>query len=155
MEGGGVQLKKMYGCFFIVVMLFLSGCSFLEGVNNSLNYVNEATEYANEVSTFTSEVPSLAEQAVMDQQAANELETRLEEMKANIEEFNELEAPQAGADLHQQVVERNNQALEGIQMYLDNMENGKLDASVIENTEIFQSLREITEVIDQIKQLGE
>ncbi|SFF59104.1 hypothetical protein SAMN05216353_102230 [Halobacillus alkaliphilus] len=148
-------MKKVYGYFFIVVMLFLSGCSFLEGVNNSLNYVNEATEYANEVSTFTSEVPELAEQAVMDQQAANELETRLEEMKANIEEFNELEAPQAGADLHEQVVERNNQALEGIQMYLDNMENGKLDASVIENTEVFQSLREITEVIDQIKQLGE
>ncbi|MGP4078049.1 DUF6376 family protein [Halobacillus sp. K22] len=148
-------MKKIYGGLLVLIMLLMSGCSFLEGVNNSLNYVNEASEYANEVSTFTSEVPSLAEQAVTDQQAADELETRLEEMKTNIEEFNELEAPQAGADLHQQVVERNNQALEGIQKYLDNMENGKLDPSVIENTAVFQSLREITEIIDQIKQLGE
>jgi hypothetical protein len=137
--------------FFAVV---LSGCSILEGVTNTLDYADKATDYANDVSTFVNEVPSLAEQATTDEQAAIELEERLEAMKQNIKEFNELEEPSVGADLHQQVVEQNKQALKGIDAYLNNMENGKLDPSVIENTEIFQALSDITDTIDQIKQLG-
>ncbi|WP_255437427.1 DUF6376 family protein [Thalassobacillus sp. CUG 92003] len=137
---------------FITVML--SGCSLLEGVNNTLNYADEATDYANEVSTFVNEVPSLAEQATTDEQTRKELETRLEDMKQHINEFNELEEPSVGADLHQQVVDQNKQALEGIDAYLNNMENGKLDSKVIENTEVFKALSDITDTIDQIKQLG-
>jgi uncharacterized phage infection (PIP) family protein YhgE len=147
-------LKTTAIAFLMFVTIVLSGCSMLEGVNNTLNYADEATDYANEVSTFVNEVPSLAEQATTDEQAAKELETRLEDMKQNIIEFNELEEPSVGADLHQQVVDQNKQALEGIDAYLKNMENGKLDLSVIENTEIFQALSDITNTIDQIKQLG-
>lgn len=147
-------MKKTVIACFISATMILSGCSMLEGVNNTLNYADQATEYANEVSTFVNEVPPLAEQATKDQQAAKELETKLEDMKQDIEEFNELEEPSIGADLHQQVVDQNKQALEGIDAYLNNMENGKLDSSVIENTEIFQSLRDITNTIDQIKQLS-
>lgn len=139
----------------LIVLSALSGCGLLEGVNNTLSYVNEATEYANEASTFAEEAPPLAERAVTDQQAAQELETKLKDMKADIEEFNELDAPGVASDLHDQVVSRNNQALEGIQVYLDNMENGQLDPSVIENTEIFQTFNEITSLVDQIQQLGE
>lgn len=137
--------------FFTVV---LSGCSILEGFTNTLGYADKATEYANKVSTFVNEVPSLAEQATTDEQAAIELEEKLENMKQDITEFNELEEPSVGADLHQQVVEQNKQALKGIDAYLNNMEDGKLDSSVIENTEIFQALSDITNTIDQIKQLG-
>ncbi|ELK46608.1 DUF6376 family protein [Halobacillus sp. ACCC02827] len=136
----------------------LGGCSMLEGVNNSLSYVNEATEYANEASSFAQEAPSLAEQAVQDPDAAGELETKLEEMKADIEEFNELDAPSVAEDLHQQVVSQNDKALEGIQVYLDNVENGTLDPSVIENTELFQTMSELSQIVDQIEeiqQLGE
>ncbi|MFC2947762.1 DUF6376 family protein [Virgibacillus sediminis] len=141
--------------FLMLVTVLLSGCSMLEGINNTLNYADEATDYANEVSTFVNEVPSLAEQAATDEQAAKDLEARLEDMKLTITEFNEMEEPAVGAGLHQQVVDRNKQALEGIDVYLNNMENGKLDTSAIENTEIFQSLSEITNTLDQIKQLGE
>ncbi|MFC3039171.1 DUF6376 family protein [Virgibacillus xinjiangensis] len=148
-------MKTTAIAFLLSVTVFLGGCSMVEGINNTLDYADEATEYTNEVSTFVNEVPSLAEQAATDEQAAKELETRLEDMKQNIMEFNELEEPSIGADLHQEVVDRNEQALEGIDVYLNNMENGKLDPSVIENTEIFQALREITDTIDQIKQLGE
>ncbi|MFC7320605.1 DUF6376 family protein [Halobacillus campisalis] len=140
-------MRKTKIALFMVLTVILSSCSMLEGINNTLNY-------ANEVSTFVNEVPVLAEQATTDEQAAKDLEQRLEDMKQDIKEFNDLEEPSVGADLHQQVVDRNNQALEGIDVYLNNMENGKLDSSVIEDTEIFQTLRDISNTIDQIKKLG-
>lgn len=148
-------MKKWLIAFSAVPFLFLGGCSSLESVNNTLTYVNEATDYVNEASTFANEVPALAEQAVSDQQAAQELETKLQEMKQDIEEFNELQPPDMAADLHQQIVEQNNQIAQGIDLYLNNVEEGKLDPAVLENTEIFQSIQEITSIIDQIKQLGQ
>lgn len=147
-------MKKISIAFLMASGILLSGCSALEGVNNTLNYATEASEYANEASAFVKEVPDLAKRAVNDEQAARELETKLEEMKTNIEEFNELEAPEIGADLHQQVVNQNNRAIEGIDLYLNNMENGKLDSAVLDNTQAFKSLQEITSLIDQIKQLA-
>ena len=147
-------MKKRYITLLMAVGIFLSGCSALEGVNNTLNYATEASEYANEATAFGKEVPGLAKQAVNDEQAAKELETKLEEMKVNIEEFNGLEAPGIGADLHQQVVNQNNRAIEGIDLYLENIEGGKLNSEVLDNTETFKSLQEITSIIEQIKQLG-
>jgi TolA-binding protein len=149
-----MSLKKLFFSLLLSFTVVLSGCSVLEGVNNTLDYAENATSYANEVSTFANEVPPLAQQAVSDEQAALELETRLEDMKRQIEEFNALEEPAVGADLHQQVVEQNEQALKGIDAFLANIENGKLDPSVIESTEVFQTLNDITNIINQIQQLG-
>ena len=149
-----MKKNKKWLAVLITVTLFLSGCSLLNDVNNTLNYANEAAEYANEASDFVNEVPPLAEQAVQEPEALKDLEIRLSRMKEDIEEFNTLEPPSVGGDLHQQIVDYNNQALQGINTYLDNMENGTLDPSVIENTETFQSLREIQSIVDQVQQLG-
>jgi TolA-binding protein len=149
-----MSLKKTIIAFSLIFMVVLTGCSMLEGINNTLDYAEKATTYADEVSTFANEVPPLAQQAVTDEQAAQELEQRLNDMKQEIELFNELDEPAVGADLHQQVVDQNKQALKGINAYIDNIENGKLDPSVIENTEVFQTLNDITNIIDQIQQLG-
>ncbi|WP_456273372.1 DUF6376 family protein [Bacillus sp. AK031] len=147
-------MKKTIIAFLMSLTVILSGCSMLEGINNTLDYAEKAADYANEVSAFANEVPQLAQQAVTDEQAAIELEKRLKDMKQEIEEFNELEEPAVGAELHQQVLEQNKQALKGIDAYLNNIENGKLDPAVIENTEVFQTLSEIANIIDQIQQLG-
>lgn len=154
-ENGGNTMKKWLVIYSTVSFLLLGGCSSLESVNNTLTYANEATDYANEAITFANEVPSLAEQAVSDQQAAKELETKLEEMKKDIEEFNELQSPDMAADLHQQMVEQNNKVLEGIDLYLNNMEGGKLDPAIAENTEMFKSIQEIGDILEQIKKLGQ
>jgi hypothetical protein len=58
------------------------------------------------------------------------------------------------ADLLQQMVEQNNQVIEGIDLYLNNMEDGKLNPAIVENTEMFKSIQEIACIIEQIKQLG-
>ncbi|MEH6939912.1 DUF6376 family protein [Bacillus sp. JJ664] len=139
----------------VTLLLLTAGCSPFERVNSTLTYANEATDYVNEAITFANEVPSLAEQAVSDQQGAIKLEIKLEEMKKEIEEFNKLRSPDLAANLHQQIVDQNNQVLDGIDLYLNNMENGKLDSVIVKNTEMFKSIQEIAGIIDQIKQLGQ
>ncbi|MFD1737959.1 DUF6376 family protein [Bacillus salitolerans] len=148
-------MKKQVVAISMVLMLFLGGCSLLEGVNNTVNYVNEATDYIQEVSIFVKEVPALAEQAVSDEQALVELETKLVEMKDDMKAFNELQAPEIASKLHQQIMEHNQQAVEGIDLYLNNIKDGKLDPSVLKNNQVFESLQEITNTLDQIKKLGQ
>ncbi len=133
----------------------LSGCSFLEEVNGTLDYVNEATEYVNEATEFANEIPAMAEQAMTDTQALENLETRLLEMKQEIEAFSKLEAPSIAEDIHQQVMEQNDKALEGINVFLSSIENGELDPALLENTELFTTIQELTELSNQIQQLGE
>ncbi|RWZ60404.1 hypothetical protein EQV77_03675 [Halobacillus fulvus] len=147
-------MRKTVAALFLLSILFLSGCSLLEGANNTLNYVNESMEYANEASRFADEVPQLAEQAVNNPQVLNDFKSRLLQMQEDIEEFNALDPPGIGENLHQQVVGYNEQALEGIQLYLDNIENGTLDPDLIENTEVFRTFAEIQSLLNQIEQLG-
>ncbi|WP_449539712.1 DUF6376 family protein [Ferdinandcohnia sp. Marseille-Q9671] len=148
-------MKKRFLAFSLLGLLFLGACSVLEDVNNTVTYVNEATDYVNEVSTFINDAPSLAEQAVTDEQARADLETQLTEMLEDMESFNSLEAPGIASDLHQQIVDYNQQAIEGINVYLENVENGQIDPALFENSELLINLQEITNTIDQIKQLGE
>ncbi|WP_066051421.1 DUF6376 family protein [Robertmurraya korlensis] len=148
-------MKVKWMTIVLTAVIGLSGCSFLEEVNGTIDYVNQATDYVNEATEFANEVPAMAEQAITDTQALADLETRLLEMKQEIEAFNELEAPNLAEDLHQQVMEQNNRALEGINVFLSNIENGELDSALLENTELFTTLQELTELSNQIQQLGE
>jgi len=147
-------VKKRFLVFSLIGLVFLGACSVLEDVNNTLTYVNEATDYVNEVSTFVNEAPSLAEQAVTDEQARADLETMLTEMQEDMNSFNELQPPGVAEDLHQQIVDYNQQAEEGVNLYIDNIENGQFDPALLENSELFQTLQNITNTIDQIQQLG-
>jgi hypothetical protein len=148
-------MKVKWMIIVLTAVIGLSGCSFLEEVNGTIDYVNQATDYVNEATEFANEVPAMAEQAITDPQALADLETRLLEMKQEIEAFNGLEAPNLAEDLHQQVMEQNNRALEGINVFLSNIENGELDPALLENTELFTTLQELTELSNQIQQLGE
>lgn len=137
-----------------VVFLLLSGCSFLNDAKNTITYVDQATDYINTATNFANEAPPLAQQAVNDPQAAEELEKLLLDMKQEIEEFNALQVPEIAADLHQQIVDKNNVVLSGIELYLDNIVDGKLNPAVLENNELFQTIQEFSSLIDQIKTLG-
>lgn len=148
-------MKRKWMAVTLTAAITLSGCSFLEEVNGTLNYVNQATEYVNEASDFANEVPAMAEQAISDTQALAELETRLLEMKQEIEAFSKIEAPSIAEELHQQVIEQNDKALEEINVFLSNIENGELDPTFLENTELIKTIQELTELSNQIQQLGE
>jgi TolA-binding protein len=148
-------MKKRFIALSILMVTVLGGCSLIDEASSTVTYVKDATDYVNEVNTFVNEVPDLVNQAINDEQALTELETQLEEMKKEINQFNELEAPEIAADLHQQIMEQNLKAEEGIDLLLNNIEDGQLDPAVLENTELSQSLEDITNIVEQIKQLGQ
>lgn len=148
-------MKKKLLVLSTIMVWLLSGCSLLNDAKDTLTYVNNAMDYLDKATAFANEAPSAAQLAVGNQQAATELKNMLEGMKQEINSFNKLQAPEIAVDLHQQIVDQNNKLAAGIDVYLKNMKNGLLDPSVLENTELLQSVQEITGILDQIKQLGQ
>lgn len=142
--------------FLITGMLLLTcGCALLDNVNNSLNYVNESMEYINEVGQFAEQLPQLAEQAVNDATARRDLQTELETMKAKIEQFNELEAPQIAQDIHEQILAQNEKFLAGIDAYLTNIKNDIYDLSILQDTGIMNAIEQVLNLRESINQINQ
>ncbi|RKL66570.1 hypothetical protein CR203_14885 [Salipaludibacillus neizhouensis] len=143
-------MKKIMFILFTFSIVILSGCSVLEEVNSSLNYATESTDYINDLQTFGEEASSLVQDAATDPDKKTELEGKITDLEARIKEFNEMKAPSIATDLHETVVEKNDQILEGINTA---KENGELSVEKLKDTEIFKTINEMTDLIDQIKQL--
>ncbi|MBO0998776.1 hypothetical protein IOC57_13635 [Bacillus sp. SD075] len=138
----------------LLSILTLSGCSLLGEVNSSLEYADNATEYVNTVKDFTNEVPALSQDAVTNDEARANLEKELELMKTEIEEFNATEPPQIAEGFHEKLVSSNQQLSEGIELYLNNIENGQIDPKALEDSEIMKSIDNITGLAKQIEEFG-
>lgn len=146
-------MKKILMMFGLMGLLFLSGCSLVGEVNNTVEYANATTEYLDTAKTFANEVPQLANDAVTDEQARQNLEDELVKMKEEINQFNNTEAPAIAEDIHNQIVSANTQLEEGIDLYLTNIENGKLDPAFLENSGILTTVNEISSLMENIEQL--
>ncbi|WP_342614671.1 DUF6376 family protein [Peribacillus frigoritolerans] len=140
----------------LLSILTLSGCSALEEVNSSLEYADHATEYVNTVKEFANEVPALSQDAVTNGEARANLEKELELMKTEIEEFNAMEPPQTqiAEGIHEKIVSSNQQLSDGIELYLNNIENGQIAPKALEDSEIMNSIDNITGLAKQIEELG-
>ncbi|MHC0036884.1 DUF6376 family protein [Pseudoneobacillus sp. C159] len=148
-------MKKWFSVIAVGLLLMISGCSLLNEATNTVTYIKEATEFLGKTTKFANDAPKLAQKAVNDPNAAKELEKMLLAMKEDMDAFNGLTAPEVAADLHQQIISNNTTIAQGIDLYLANIKNGKLDPSILENTELFQTVQDISTIIDQIKQLGQ
>ncbi|MFF2287820.1 DUF6376 family protein [Peribacillus butanolivorans] len=146
-------MKKIITIAFMSI-LTLSGCSLLGEVNSSLEYVDNATGYVSTVKEFANEVPALSQDAVTDTEARENLEKELQLMKTEIEEFNATEPPQIAESIHEKIVSSNQQLSDGIDLYLNNIENGQFDPEALENSEIMKSIENITSLANQIEELG-
>lgn len=135
-------------------LLLLTGCSLLGEVNSSLEYADTATGYVSTVKEFANEVPGLSQDAVANTEARKKLETELETMKTEIEAFNETEAPKIAEGVHDKIVSSNQQLLDGINVYLKNIEDGTFDPTVLEDSEIMKAIDNITSLTNQIEKLG-
>lgn len=133
-----------------LVLLFLSGCSLVEDVNNSMDYTEQATSFVNEASQFAGSIPDLAQEAANNTNAKEKLNEQLENMKARISEFNGLEAPAFAQNIHETIVGYNETLSQQIDGYKTQIENGVTD---FKNTEMSQTLNKIQETMDQIKNL--
>jgi len=146
-------MKMFLTVFGMIGLLFLNGCSLIGEVNDTVEYVDITTEYINSTKTFANEVPQLAKEAVTDETARQNLENELGQMKEQIHAFNEIEPPSIAEDIHNQIVTSNTKLEEGIDMYLDNIENGTLDPAALENSEILTTVNEISGLREKINQV--
>lgn len=146
-------MKKIIAIAFVSI-LALSGCSLLGEVNSSLEYADNATEYVNTVKGFANEVPALAQDAVTNTEARQSLEKELQQMKTEIEEFNATEPPQIAETIHEKIVASNQQLSDGIELYLNNIEKGQIDPKALEESEIMQTIDQITSLSEQIEKIG-
>ncbi|MCQ6276305.1 hypothetical protein JMM81_15390 [Bacillus sp. V3B] len=146
-------MKKILIAFGIMGILFSSGCSLLGEVNDTMEYANTTTEYIDTANAFANEVPQLANDAVTNEESRQTLEEELTKMKEEINQFNTLEPPSIAEDIHSQIVSANVKLEEGIDLYLTNIENGKLDPALLENSEIITTVNEISSLMENIQQL--
>lgn len=147
------MMKKIITTITILGMVFLSGCSLLGEVNNTLVYANTTTDYINSAKNFANEVPQLANDAVTSEEARQQLEQELTTMKEKITAFNQTEVPTVAEDIHNQIVSTNTKLEEGIDLYLTNIENGKFDPALLEDSEILTTINEISSLMAQIEKL--
>lgn len=146
-------MKKILMLFGLIGILFLSGCSLVGEVNDTIEYANTTTDYLNTAKTFAADVQQLANEAVTDEQARQDLEDELITMKEEINQFNNIEAPAIAEDVHNQIISANTQLEEGIDLYLTNIENGKFDLTFLENSGILTTVNEISSLMESIEQL--
>ncbi len=148
-------MKKIVAMLFLPMAIFLTGCSTLEDVSNSLDYVTEATDYIDEVNQFATELPTVAEAAINDINSQMQLEELLTEMQNEIEEFNILEAPGMLEDLHNQVVEQNKELASGIESYLEKIDAGSLSSELLAEIGLLEEITVYTDLLSEIKKFSE
>jgi peptidoglycan hydrolase CwlO-like protein len=147
-------LKRWLTVFSASLLLLLSGCSYLNTASDTLDYVKEATNYLARVDNFAAETPPLNKQVLDNQTGADELTAKLQQMKNDIQSFNTLDVPETVNGFHQEIIEQNNLLTQQIDLYLNDIKDGKLNPTTLENIELLQPVQEITFIIEQIQKLG-
>ena len=147
-------MRKLLIVLSASMLFFLGGCSLLNDAQDTISYINEATDYLTAATDFASDAPALAQQAISDIQAAEDFQTMLQQMQESAQAFSEIQAPDIAGELHQQIIEQNSVITAEIETLLNNYKDGLLDPAILENTELFQSVQDITSIIDQIQQLS-
>ncbi|MCM3399272.1 DUF6376 family protein [Oceanobacillus profundus] len=142
-------MKKLI--MLLLISTVLSGCSFIEETNNTLDYATEATEYLNELSSFTEEVPGLVDQAVSDPAVQEDLKSHFIALEESIADFNAIDVPELAEGLHQNFTEKNQQLLD---ITSNVIQNGEVAVEKLEESELFQTIETITELQNQIEDLG-
>ncbi|OIU71936.1 DUF6376 family protein [Rossellomorea aquimaris] len=143
---------------FILVLLSLSlltGCGLLEEANNSLTYVEEMTDYLNEAEQFANDFPALVENASANSSALPELEGRLNDMKSEIEEINNLTPPSMAEDIHAKVTDYNNKALQGIEQAQTQIDKGEVSLSELQSLEVVKTFNQLQEIKGNLENLGQ
>ncbi|MHA7138995.1 DUF6376 family protein [Rossellomorea arthrocnemi] len=145
-------MKKL---IILFSFFMLTGCGILEEANNSLTYVEEMTDYLNEAEQFANDFPGLVENAAADSSNIPVLETRLKDMKTEIQEINDLTPPQLAESIHKKVEGYNEQALEGINRALVEIDKGEVQISELQNLEIVNTFNQLQEIKGNLENLGQ
>jgi len=144
-------MRKIMLIVVIFASMMLSGCSLLGEVNNSLEYVNAAKEHIGTLSQFAEVAPQLVKDAASNPEVKQELENQLVALKDEIQQFNQINVPTIAKDIHQQLVNKNDLLLGEINNVV---ENGHLMIDKLYDSQIFNTIQDITSLLNRIEQLG-
>ncbi|GIQ65974.1 hypothetical protein PACILC2_45420 [Paenibacillus cisolokensis] len=146
------SIKLVFG--LLLASVWLAGCSLRESVDRSVNDVSEATAYIDSAARFSERVSALAEQTPFDAASREELIGEFERMKQNIESFRQIEAPAFAADMHARLAEYNEALMREVNLWLDRLASGT-DVRSLLDSPLLQTVDQITQTLDQIRQLGQ
>lgn len=135
----------------VLSTMMLSACSFLDSANQSLQYADQATDHINKLSDFAEQAPQMIQDAATNPEIKQQLEDRLIALKEDIVQFNIIDAPALAKDLHQQIVEKNQVLLQEIDQALA---SGHLVLDQLQNSQIIQTINDITSFLNRIENLG-
>jgi len=139
----------------MLLMAMLTGCAIIEEVNHSLQYATKATEYLNEMNRFAQDLPSLAEQAMANPAALEDLQRAFQSAREAIAAFNAQQAPAIAEQLHNQLVTYNEQLSAQIDEYTRQIQDHVIDLEALANAPMLETIRNMTELMSQIEQLGQ
>ena len=143
------RILAIFACLFIAI---LGGCATSEGGNDLKEYTAEASQYLEKAADFAKEASLKAEEAVHDEQAKEELKSKLEEMKNEINEFGKVEAPKVADGFHKNVVEKSGVLEEKIDLYLNRIDQGKLDEEFLNKEDLKKPIEEIKAAFTDLKE---
>ncbi|MCM3749411.1 DUF6376 family protein [Paenibacillus pasadenensis] len=154
-------MSKRWLLALILAPALIAGCSLpgsvnetLDNVNNSLSYVNEATTYINDATQFSQQLPDLAQQALTSKDSLAQLESELIGMQADIKAFNELSAPAFAEGVDAKLEQYNAELNTQITKLLDTVQAGQLTVESLEQSQIGQTVSQISSILEQVQQLG-
>ncbi len=130
----------------IISILLLSGCSMFNEVNESVNYVDEATQYIQTLSEFGKNVPTLIQETNLEQ-----VNTYIADVKTEITNFITIDPPQIANDVHQQLVVYGEDILNTLNNAVD---NGEIVVERIANSDLFQTIHNVSNLMNTIENLG-
>ncbi|CEG27430.1 DUF6376 family protein [Bacillus sp. B-jedd] len=143
------RILAIFACLFIAI---LGGCAASEGGNDLKEYTAEASQYLEKAADFAKEASLKAEEAVHDEQAKEELKSKLEEMKNEIKEFSKVEAPKVADGFHRNVVEKSAVLEDKIDLYLNRINQGKLDEEFLDKEDLKKPVEELKKAFTDLKE---
>jgi hypothetical protein len=145
---------KMKLALFMVAVAILTGCSVVEQIDRSVNYTSEATTYVDQAAEFARKLPDMAQQTANDPEVKEKMVAELEAMKQRVADFNALEAPDIAADVHAKLQKYNATLQKEIDQVLNSLLNDIPAVQAVKDSQIVQTLTEITRLLGQINNLG-
>ncbi|WP_186577760.1 DUF6376 family protein [Aquibacillus kalidii] len=142
-------MKKL--AVLVGLLVLLSACSLVEEVDSSLDYLDKAKDQINSLSELSNEIPSLVDKSGSDPQTQKQLVEKLNNLKEDLKQFNQLEAPSVAEDVHQQITEKSEQLINEIDSVV---ENGNIAIERIENSKLVKTLNDVNELFNRIENLG-
>lgn len=148
-------MKRKLGVTLLGILLLMSACSPIEDTKNTLAYVNDVETYMNEISQFANDFPEQAEQAITDENVAASLASSVEELQNAISTMEQTEAPELIANLHTELVEKNEMLSTQLAKLEEELENGTLSEAFVQDQEFMTTINDLTTIYNEIENLGE